>query len=114
MTTLHIVSIGSPESNEFVRDSLVSRAKCRLTAVASVWDLSALSAGKLDIAILHHSVSNSELRSCATYIRHHWPSARILLLHSDAEVLDDALYEERMLPDSSAERFSSMIERLTA
>lgn len=115
ITTLDVLSVGSLNSNDFVRDVLLSRTKCRLFAVASVWDLSAiLTSGKVDVAILHNTLSPGELRSCAVYIRHHWPAARILLIHAQVELLDDPMYDERMSPDLSAGALLSMIERLAA
>jgi hypothetical protein len=115
ITTLDVLSVGPLNSNNFVRDVLLSRTKCRLFAVASVWDLSAILApGEVDVAILHDTLSPGELRSCAVYIRHHWPAAKILLIHAQVDILDDPMYDERMSPDLSAETLLSMIERLAA
>jgi hypothetical protein len=115
MTTLHLLSIGSPESNDLVRDVLLSRTRCQLLAAASVWDLSAiLPSVKIDVAILHSTLSPGELRSCAAYIRHHWPHAKILLIHGTVEILDDPMYDERIPPGSSSEALLAMIERLAA
>jgi hypothetical protein len=115
ITTLDVLTVGSLNSNNFVRDVLLSRTKCRLVAATSVWDLSAiLASGKVDVAILHDTLSPGELRSCAVYIRHHWPAARILLIHAQVEILDDPMYDERMPPDLSAETLLSIIERLAA
>lgn len=115
ITTLDVLSIGSLNSNNFVRDVLLSRTKCRLVAATSARDLSAiLASGKVDVAILHNTLSPGELRSCSVYIRHHWPAAGILLIHAQVEILDDPMYDERMPPDLSAETLLSMIERLAA
>jgi len=115
LTTLHVLSIGPPESNYAVRDALLKRSKCQLIAAAGVWDLSALLAsGKVDVAILHGTLPPGELRSCAAYIRHHWPTARILLVHAHADFLDDPMYDERIPPDSPVEVFLAMVERLAA
>lgn len=110
---LHVLSIGSRESNGFVREALLSNTNCRLLAATCVWDLSGfLTTGRIDVAILHNSLSAAELRSCAVYIRHHWPSARILLIHVRVEILDDPMYDERMLPGSSAPKLLATIEWL--
>ena len=93
ISTLHVLSIGSLESDDSVRDILPSRTKCRLFAVSTVWDLSAvLTSGDIDVAILHDTLA-AELRSSAHYIRGYWNCARILLMSAHAELLDDALYE---------------------
>jgi len=115
LTTLHILSVGTPESNDFVRDALLSRTKCQLMAAASVWDLSALLVSdKVDVAILHGTLSPAELRSCAAYVRHHWPAAQILLVHAHADFLDDPMYDERIPPGSPMDVFLTTIERLAA
>ena len=115
ITALDVLSVGSINSNNFVRDVLLSRTKCRLVAATCVWDMSAiLASGKVDVAILHNTLSPGELRGCAVYIRHHWPAARILLIHAQVEILDDPMYDERMSPDLSAETLLSLIERLAA
>lgn len=114
ITTLHVLSIGSVESNDLVRDVLLSRTKCQLFAAASVWDLSGVLTSGVDVAILHGTLPPGELRSSAHYVRHHWPAARILLIHTQVEILDDPMYDERMSPDLSAETLLSVIERLAA
>lgn len=112
---LHVLSIGSTESNNLIRDVLLTRTKCRLFAASEVWDLSAvLLSGKLDIAILHGSLTAAEMRSCSVYIRHQWPDAKILLIRADVEALDDPMYDERIRPDASPEALLAMIERLAA
>ena len=113
--TLHVLSIGSQEVNEAVRDVLLSRTKCRLFSATSVWDLSAfLTAGKMDVAILHNAFPLAELRSCAVYIRHHFPTAGILLIDARSEILDDPLYDERIDPRSSPEVLIAAIEQLAS
>lgn len=115
ITTLHVLSIGSVDSNGLVRDILLSRTGCQLLVATCVWDLSGLlTSGKIDVAILHSTLSPGELRSCAVYIRHHWPETKILLVHEQAEILDDPMYDERIPPESSAKGLFTMIERLGA
>jgi hypothetical protein len=115
ISTLHVLTIGSFESNDSVRDMLLSRTKCRLFAVSTVWDLSAvLTSGDIDVAVLHDTLPAAELRSSAHYIRRHWNCARILLMSAHAELLDDALYDERLAPSAPAETLLAMIEQLAA
>jgi hypothetical protein len=79
ITTLDVLSVGSLNPNNFVRDVLLTRITCRLVAAMCVWNMSAiLASGKIDVAICHDTLSPAELRDCAVYIRHHWPAARIL------------------------------------
>jgi hypothetical protein len=53
------------------------------------------------------------LRNCAEYIRRHWPNAKILLINSEAEVLDDQLHDQQTSPGLSSESLLGMIERLS-
>lgn len=109
---LHVLSIGTLESNNLIRDVLLARNRCQLFVASEVWDLSVfLASAKVDVAILHGTLSAAEMRSCSVYIRHHWPSAGILLIHADADILDDPMYDERIEPNSSPEKLLNVIER---
>jgi hypothetical protein len=115
VNTLYVLSIGSSESNEAVRDALLSRARCQLFSATSVWDISALLVSdKIDVAILHSSLSTAELRSCAAYIRHHLPAASILLMHAKSDILDDPMYDERIETDPTPEVLLAVIEKMSA
>ena len=113
--TLRVLSIGSPKVNEAIRNALLSRTKYRLFSAPNVWDLSAfLTAGKMDVAILHNAFPPADLRSCAVHIRHHFPAAGILLIDARSEILDDPLYGERIDPSSSPEVLIAAIEQLVS
>ncbi len=110
---LHALSVGFPESNNPVREALLQRHKCRLMVASSMEDLYAIqSLEQIDVAVLHSSLSKSELRNCASYIRRHWPRTRILLLSQEDEILDDPLYDEKASPDISIPALLGCIEQL--
>jgi hypothetical protein len=110
---LHLLSVGSYESTNLVRDALLSRHNCGLFAATCASDIYAIpSFQKIDIAVLHDALSHGELRNYAGYVRRHWPSAKILLISSEVEVLDDPLYDEQTSPGLSSESLLGMIERL--
>lgn len=112
-TTLRVLSVGSPESCDAVRDVLLLRHKCRLFAVASYRDLCNVPASEsFEIAIVHQTLSEHELLVSLEYVRRHWPSARILLITAQSEVVDDPLYDEWARPEISQDAFLSIIERL--
>jgi len=111
---LHVLSIGSQESSNVVHGALLSRPKCRLLIATCAWDLcTVLASERVDIATLHDTLSRGELRNCAEYIRRHWPNAKILLINSEAEVLDDQLHDQQTSPGLSSESLLGMIERLS-
>jgi hypothetical protein len=112
-TTLHVLSIGSAESCEAVRDVLLLRHKCRLFAAASYRDLCNIPASEsLEIAIVHQTLSEHELLVSLEYVRRHWPIARILLISAHSAAVDDPLYDEWARPEISRDAFLSIIERL--
>jgi hypothetical protein len=114
-TTLHVLSLGSPEESRCVRDALLERQRCHLIAANGTQELSAISSQEtIDVAILHASLNKTALRNGARTIRHQWPHARILLVNPQAEIIDDALYEERIASFSSSDALLATIELLAA
>jgi hypothetical protein len=112
-TTFRVLSIGSLESCEAVRDALFLRHKCRLFAADSYGALCDVPASeRFEIAIVHQTLSEHELFVSLEYVRRHWPSARILLISAHSEAVDDPLYDEWARPEISQDAFLSIIERL--
>jgi hypothetical protein len=108
---LYVDSVGSQETFSLVPDALVLHHKIGFFAATCAWELCTIpSTQKVDIAVLHDTLSNSELSSCARYIRNNWPSAQIHLIIDESEVLDDPLYDERASPRLSPEDMLGVIE----
>jgi DNA-binding NtrC family response regulator len=113
-TTLHVLSIGSQDSCNTVRDVLLQRHNCRLSVVTSLWDMYAIpQQNHLDIAILHHTLSRLQIRDASEYIRRRWPRAKILVISAEMDVPDDPLYDEWAPPGQSSGTLLAMIEQLT-
>lgn len=110
-TTLRILGIGSANSLNAVRDGLLRRDGYRLRIATSNAKLKAISIQeKYDVAILNQTLSHSELRNASECIRRKWPNAKILVICSEPESLDDPLQDERVLPDLSANMLLAMID----
>jgi CheY-like chemotaxis protein len=110
-TTLRILAVGSANSLDAVRDGLLRRDGYRLTIATSNAELNAISIHeKYDVAILDQTLSHSELRNASEYIRRKWPNAKILVICAEPESLDDPLYDERALPDLSANMLLAIID----
>jgi len=110
---LHILSVGSLESNNIVRDALLLRRKCRLFTALSYRDLCGVPATeRFEIAVLHQTLFVHELRISLEYVRRHWPSAMIVLVSAHPESINDSLYDEQVLPGLSQEAFLLAIEQL--
>jgi hypothetical protein len=113
--TLHVLSIGSPETVEVVRDALTLRARCKLYVATCTGDFSVVSVSEeVDVAILHDTFSRCELRVLAANIRRRWPHARILLIQGKSEGLVTGMYDEQVAPGISTEPLLAVIERLGA
>jgi hypothetical protein len=109
---IHVLSIGSPDACNVVRDALLQRQRSRLTSATCLRDLCALpSEEEFEIAILYPH-SPSEFKDAGGYIRPKWPRARILVISKTAGELDDPLYDEWARPDLSQDALLSTIERL--
>lgn len=115
ITTLHVLSIGSPEAAGLVRDALILRTRCRLHVATSTWDISVVPGSEeIDVAILHDTFSPCEMRVFAANIRRRWPHARILLIQGNGECLQHGMYDERLADGISPEPLLAAIERLGA
>lgn len=100
------------EAREAVLDALPPMTKVRFLAAISPWDVTELyRSEKVELAILHDSLSPRELRGCAADIRRRWPRAGILLIRWRADI-DDPLYDERVPPGSPRTDLTAAIERL--
>ncbi len=112
---LNVLSIGSADSSNTVRDALLQKHHYRLCAVTSIWELCAIPQQQesFDVAILHHTLSQRQVRDACEYMRRRWPRAKILVIYVDAEVPEDTLYDEWAPPGLTSGILLAMIERLT-
>jgi hypothetical protein len=110
---LSILSIGSTDPRNTVRDVLLQRGRCHLSVAANYRDLFAIPRHKsFEVAILHQILSSLEFRASNEYIRRTWPFAKVLVICTQEEVPDDPLYDEWLAPDFSQEMLIASIERL--
>jgi hypothetical protein len=65
------------------------------------------------MVVLHDTFSSSELEDSCRFIRRRWPYAGILVVHRGEGFLDDALYDDRVVPNVAPEVLLSTIQRLT-
>jgi len=92
---LHVLSVGSANECNIVRDILLERQQCRLVAVASdreIIDIPAIA--HFNVAILHSSLSLKQAQGAGARIRRRWPEAKILVVTRTPADLDDPLYDE--------------------
>ncbi len=112
---LRVLSVGVADSGNTVRDALLQRDHCHLSAAANYRELFAISKQEsFDIAILHHIHSAPEFDACSEYVRRTWPRARILVMCTKDQVPDDPLYDDWVAPGASADALLTTIWRLVA
>ena len=110
--SLNILSVGYVALRDPVCDVLFELRNCRLSFATNYPELWAVT-GHIDVAILHPTLPASELGEAARLIRSRWPHARILVIRGDEGCLEDALYDDRLLPGPGGELLLSAIEQLT-
>lgn len=95
--TLHVLYVGPLDGTYAIYETLCEAPGLRFSVAVdyhAVWLIQRPQS--IDLAILHSSLSNSEIDDLTRYLRRKWPHVRILLIRDNAEFLDDALYDERL------------------
>jgi hypothetical protein len=96
-----------------VHDALLRRVHTRLSITPDYQRLWMLSKQEsFHVAVLHNTLSQSELEETSQLIRRQWPQARILVIRYGEGFLDDALYDERVTPAAPVEVLHKAIDRL--
>jgi hypothetical protein len=94
--TTNVLALGQEEWMHTVRRVLPHWQTTRFSGVHNFWALCALPQPVLvDVAIVHHSFAQEDLRYAAEYIRRRWPDAVIIVVGERAKHLDDPLYDYR-------------------
>jgi len=111
--TLHVVSVGPIAASDAVCEALLEARDCRLSLATSYCDLWKV-ARDVDVVLFRQLLFARELREPARFVRHNWPNARILVVCETTEDLQDALYDEQLLPDEIPKVLIAAIESIRA
>lgn len=112
-SSLRILSIGVAEPMHVAYDIFLRLHRCELATAADYRELYAVPAEeKWEVAVLYHSLSQNEMRESAHLIRRRWPEARILIVRSETPCMDDALYDDRVVPGANPEVLLAVVDRL--
>lgn len=110
---IHVLSVGPVAHGNMVYDLLLELPDFRLSIATDYSGLWAIpSQQSIDVVVLHNTFSSSELEDSCRFIRRRWPHAGILLVHWGESFLEDALYDDRVVPDVAPEVLLSTIQRL--
>lgn len=63
-------------------------------------------------AIVHEALNSFELDEVCRYIRRQWPAAKILVIRDGENFLEDALYDDRVMPDVPPQVLLQALEQL--
>jgi hypothetical protein len=111
---LHILAVGPAPLCSIVGEAVRILPHCRLSIAGDLRQLWLAPRGDVvDVAILDSTLSPLDLEDAGRLIRRQWPVARILILRSDLESLDDALYDEHVPPPATPATLLGAIQRLT-
>ena len=121
---INLLSIGAIDHCYALYDALMEEGSSR-TAVAQncrelwmipdyreLWVIPKHEA--VHVAILHTTGSSFELDEACRFIRHQWPSAKIVVVDDGEDFLDDALYDDRLMPGTSTEVLLRVVDELLA
>lgn len=66
------------------------------------------------VVLLHNSLCSFELEEAARPVRGRWPTAKILIIRSGEVSLDDALYDDRLVPPVAPKILFAKLSRILA
>jgi len=110
---LRVLYIGPVDRCDSIRNGFLQGDRCRLTVVTSYLGLFDLPRREgFELAIIQQTSSLREFVDSGAFIRRTWPSAKILVICANAEVLDDPLYDDWVPPNHSPDALFTTIDRL--
>lgn len=119
---IHLLSVGSVDHNHVLHDAFLRGRGTRSSQVSDCRELWLIPDYRglwvmpdreaVHVAVLHDTLFPFELDEACRFIRHRWPMARILVVCTGKDFLDDALYDDRVMPGASAEVIVAAIENL--
>jgi hypothetical protein len=112
---IRVLSVGSVDRGSMVHDALLEGPGFLLSIATDYSGLRAMPEPEdFQVAILHNTLDSFELDDACRLIRHQWPHARILVIRAGEDFLEDALYDDRVIPTVAREVLLMSIDQLTA
>jgi hypothetical protein len=114
-SVVHVLSIGSVAPWDGSCDGCFEQRGFAVAVAEGYRELLQTVMGdEYEVAVLQEALSQEELLQVAHFIRRRWPAARILIIRQEEWWLDDALYDDRVVPDANPELLLSAVERLAS
>jgi hypothetical protein len=110
--TICVLSIGLEVPDHVLHEALLSEPNSRCYGVSDCRDLSMIPGQTvIELAVLHCALLPFELERASATIRRQWPHARILVIRLGEDFLDDALYDQRIVPPVGPAELRATSER---
>jgi hypothetical protein len=111
--TIEILIVGEADWSKPARDAMRAMQPFRLCTANDPRALWLIPGHQpVNVIVLHNTLTTIELEKTSRLIRHRWPHARILVVRTGDEFLEDALYDDRVLPTVDPATLIATIERL--
>jgi hypothetical protein len=112
---VHVLAVGPIANLDPTYDKYFAERGFVLAIAAGYRDLLQTSEDRrCEVAVLQEALSQDELLEVAHFIRRRWPEAGIVIIRQEEWWLEDAIYDERVMPGAAAELMLSAVERLVA
>lgn len=110
---IEILAVGAGAWGRLVHDALRSKPSLRLCSTddpRTLWLIPMQQT--IHVIVLNFSLTAYELEEIGRLARHRWPKARILVIRSGEDFMEDALYDDRIYPTADPGALIASIERL--
>jgi len=112
---LRVLSVGEERSGGLVLDALANQHDFSITFAKDFQELWVVPrAVPIQTCVLHPSLGSFELEEVCRMIRRRWPSASIVVIRDGENMLEDALFDERLHPPVAPELLHSIVLRMSA
>jgi hypothetical protein len=111
--SIRVLSVGLKQCLDMAYGSLLLGRPCEITRVMQRGELDAMQADEdYDVVVLGEALSQATLIEVASLTRRRWPQAQILAVSGKPLEIDDALYDDRILPGYGAKVLAAEVLRL--
>jgi hypothetical protein len=111
--SIRVLSVGLKQCLDMAYGSLLLGRPCEITRVMQRGKLDAMQADEdYDVVVLGEALSQATLIEVASLTRRRWPQAQILAVSGKPLEIDDALYDDRILPGYGAKVLAAEVLRL--
>ena len=112
---IEVLAVGAAAGDWPVHDALRSKPSLRLCFTddpRTLWLIPTQQT--IHVIVLNNSLSTYELEEVGRLARARWPKARILVIRSGENFMEDALYDDRIDPAADSDALIASIEQLAA